>query len=124
MSMRTVHRRVGIVLPLFAWLLLALHVCADGADDHATVVPEQGHHGEGPASAGSEAESDCHSAAWVRHERGTAASRLSLEASGSPANASIWTGLDRAPMAGTQRAIPRPAESPPRLYLLHAALLI
>lgn len=122
--MQTVHRPFVIVLPLLAWLLLALRVCAGGADDHATAAPEQVHHREALAGSGPAADSDCHSAAWVSHERGASDSRTSLEASGSTASARIWAVLDRAPMAGTKGAVPQPADAPPRLYLLHAALLI
>ena len=126
-AMRPRDSRLAIFIVLLAWLLLAMHLCADPSEAQGGgALDRMGshghHHGEttvpGPAPDG-----DCHSA-WVSQNPPALGGHTALQTLGSPVSTSVW--IAAAPeltnrIALTNRA---PDSAPPPLYLFHAALLI
>jgi hypothetical protein len=125
--MRLRRSRLAIVVVLLAWLVLAMHLCADpsGAHDGGALdrMASHGHHHGETTVPGSASDGDCHSA-WVSQNPpafGGHAARQTLEW---PVSTSGWVAVapeltDRIEL--TNRA---PDSAPPPLYLLDAALLI
>ena len=125
MRPRRFHLATFVVL--CAWLLLAMHVCADPSEARdGGMLDPIGSHGQHHGKAtipGSAPDGECHSA-WVSQNPPATGGQLQLGALGWEAFLSIRIAAapeltDRIEL--TKRA---PDSAPPPLYLLHAALLV
>jgi hypothetical protein len=125
--MRFRRSRPAVFVVLLAWLLLAMHLCADPGEAHdgraLDRMDSHGHHhgqATGPASA---SDGECHSA-WVSQNPSALGGHAAFQILGWPVSTSIWI-IVAPELTGridlTHRA---PDSAPPPLYLLHAALLI
>lgn len=130
---RVSRQHFGVGMALVAWVLLAVHLCSDPSDAHNLDAHDLGAVDSGDTHTHRQADAnpseqppdvDCHSVAWVNHDRATF---------GSPANAhsvgpfmTARTVVQRpGDVSEVLEATPRaPDSSSPPLYLLHAALLI
>ena len=125
--MRFRRSRLAVFVVLLAWLLLAMHLCADPGEAHdgraLDRMDSHGHHHGETAEPGSASDGNCHSA-WVLRNPPALGGLAALETLGLPMILSVWVAVapelaDRIEL--THRA---PDSAPPPLYLLHAALLI
>lgn len=119
------HLRLsGNVLALWAWLLLANHVCLDAGDVHAAIVPVESHGSAGSHDDHAATHSDCLSA--ISSAADLSHGRTPIASDAPPWHAVASTGIQAVPNGC---GVDRPPDSAlgrygPSLFLLHSALLI
>jgi hypothetical protein len=125
--MRFRRSRLATFVVLLAWLLLAMHLCADPGEAHdggaLDRMDSHGHHHEETPGPGSGSDGNCHSA-WVSQNPPALGGQAALETLGSPVVMSVWVAVAPELTNRIELTNRAPDSAPPPLYLLHAALLI
>jgi len=125
--MRLRGSRLATFVVLLAWLLLAMHLCADPSEAHdggaLDRMDSHGHHHGETTVPGSASDGDCHSA-WVSQNPPALRGHTALETLGWPVILSVWVAVAPELTRRIELTNRAPDSAPPPLYLLHAALLI
>jgi hypothetical protein len=121
------RQHFGVGVALAAWLLLAVHLCSDPSEAHNLGPVDSHSHAPDHADASPSKQApdgDCHSAAWLNHDRVTFGSPSNAHSFGPPVAVTTVVQPGLFVLDVLERTTRASDSSPPPLYLLHAALLI